>query len=63
MDWIDVAQDRDRWRGLVNTVLRRLFGPKRYEVTGDWRRKHNEELNDLYSSPNIVRAIKSRKMR
>jgi hypothetical protein len=44
-------------------VLRRIFGPKRDEVTGEWRRLHNEELNDLYSSPNIVRVIKSRRMR
>ena len=41
-------------------VLRRIFGPRRDEVTGEWRRLHNEELNDLYSSPNIVRVIKSR---
>jgi len=46
-----------------NRVLRRIFGPKRDEVTGEWRKLHNEELNDLYSSPNIVRVIKSRKMR
>jgi len=44
-------------------VLRRIFGPRRDEVTGDWRKLHNEELNDLYSSPNIVRVIKSRRMR
>jgi hypothetical protein len=44
-------------------VLRRIFGPKRDEVTGEWRRLHNEELNDLYSSPNIIRVIKSRKIR
>jgi hypothetical protein len=43
-------------------VLRRIFGPKRDEITGNWRRLHNEELNNLYSSPNIIRVIKSRKM-
>ena len=41
-------------------IIRRIFGPRRDEVTGEWRRLHNEELNDLYSSPNIVRVIKSR---
>ena len=46
-----------------NMVLRRIFGLRRDEVTGEWRRLHNEELNDLYSSPNIVRVIKSRRMR
>ena len=45
-----------------NRVLRRIFVPKRDEVTGDWRKLHNEELNDLYS-PNIIHAIKSRRMR
>jgi hypothetical protein len=44
-------------------VLRRIFGPKRDEVKGDWRKLHNEELHNLYSSPNIIRMIKSRKMR
>jgi len=44
-------------------VLKRIFGPRRDEVTGEWRRLHNEELNDLYSSPKIVRVIKSRRMR
>ena len=43
--------------------MRRIFGPRRDEVTGQWRRLHNEELSDLYSSPNIVRVIKSRRMR
>ena len=46
-----------------NMVLRRIFGPRRDEVTGEWMRWHNEELNDSYSSPNIVRGIKSRRMR
>jgi hypothetical protein len=46
-----------------NRVLRRIFGPKRDEVTGDWRKLHNEELHNLYSSPNIIRVIKSRRMR
>ena len=46
-----------------NKILRRIFGPRRDEVTGEWRRLHNEELNVLYSSPNIVRVIKSRRMR
>jgi len=52
-----------RMRVFGNRVLRRLFGPKRDEVTGDWRKLRNEELNDLYCSPNIVRVIKSRRMR
>ena len=50
-------------RVFENRVLRRIFGPKRDEVTGEWRKLHNEELNDLYSSPNIVRMIKSKIMR
>jgi len=52
-----------RLRVYENRVLRRIFGSKRDEVTGEWRRLYNEELNDLYSSPNIVRLVKSRKMR
>jgi hypothetical protein len=46
-----------------NRLLRRVFGPKRDEVTREWRKLHNEELNDLYSLPNIVRVVKSRRMR
>ena len=47
----------------MNKVLRRIFGPRRVEVTGEWRGLHNDELNDLYSSPSIVRGIKWRRMR
>jgi hypothetical protein len=50
-------------RVFENRVLREVFGPKRDEVTGKWRKLHNEELNDLYSSLNIIRMIKSRRMR
>jgi hypothetical protein len=46
-----------------NRVLRRIFGSKRYEMTGDWRKLHNEELNKLYASPNIIRMIESRRIR
>jgi hypothetical protein len=46
-----------------NRVLRRIFGPKRDEVTGEWRKLHNEELHNLYSSPDITRQVKSRRMR
>ena len=46
-----------------NRVFMRIFGPKRDEVTGEWGKLHNEELNDLYSSPNVIRTIKSRGIR
>ena len=49
-------------RVFENRVLRRLFGPKREEVTGEWRKLHTEELNELYSSPIIVRVIKSKRI-
>jgi hypothetical protein len=51
-------REEHRLRSSENRVLRRIFGPKRDEVTGEWRKLHNEELHDLYSSPNIVRVIK-----
>jgi len=56
-------QEERKLRVFENRVLRRIFGPRRDGVTGEWRRLHNAELNDLYSSPNIVRVIKSRRMR
>jgi hypothetical protein len=61
--WSLILREERKLRVLENMVLRRIFGPRRDKVTGDWRRPHNEELNDLYSSPNIVRVIKSRRMR
>jgi hypothetical protein len=48
---------------MENRLLRRIFGPKRDEITGEWRKLHNEEPNDMYSSPYIIRMIKSRRMR
>jgi len=56
-------REERKLRVFENMVLRRIFGPRREEVMGEWRRLHNQELNDLYSSPNIVRVIKSRRMR
>jgi hypothetical protein len=61
--WSRTLRDEHRLRVFENRVLRRIFGPKRDEVTGKWRKLHNEEINDLYSSPNIIRVIKSRTMR
>jgi len=56
-------REERKLRVFENMVLRRICGPRRDEVTGEWRRLHNEELNDLYSSPNNVRVIKSRRLR
>ena len=61
--WLLILRKGRKLRVFENMVLRRIFGPRRDEVTVERRRLHNEELNDLYSSPNIVRVIKSRRMR
>jgi len=59
--WSLTMREERKLRVFENMVLRRIFGPRRDEVTGEWRRLHNEEINDLYFSPNIVRVIKSRR--
>jgi hypothetical protein len=61
--WSLTLRKERRLRVCENQVLRRVFGPKRNEVTGEWRKLHNEKLNNLYSLPNIVRVVKSRRMR
>ena len=61
--WSLKLREESRLREFENRVLRGIFWPKRDEVTGEWRKLHNEELNDLYCSPNIVWVIKSAKMR
>jgi hypothetical protein len=60
--WSPTLREERRLRVFEDRVLRRVFGPKRGEVTGDWRKLHNKELNDLYSSPNIVRVIEKNEM-
>ena len=61
--WSLTLRDGSKLRVFENMVLRRIFGPRRDKVKGEWRRLNNEELNDWYSSPNVVRVIKSRRMR
>jgi hypothetical protein len=61
--WSLISREKRRLRVFENRVLRRIFGPKRANVTEEWRKLHNEELNNLYFSPNIVRVIKSRRIR
>jgi hypothetical protein len=61
--WSLTLREEQRLRVFENRVLRRIFGPKRDKETGEWRRLHNKELNDLYSSPNIFSVIKARRMR
>jgi hypothetical protein len=61
--WSLTLREEHRLRVFENKVLRRIFGPKRDEITGEWQKLHNEELHILYSSPNVIRQIKSRRMR
>jgi hypothetical protein len=61
--WPLTLREEHRLRVFENRVLRRIFGPKRDEVTGEWRKLHNEELRDLYSSPSIMKIIRLRRMR
>ena len=61
--WSFTLREECRLRVSENRVLRRIFGPKRDEVTEEWRKLHHEDLFDLYSSPNIVQVIKSRRRR
>jgi hypothetical protein len=61
--WSLTLREERRLRVFENGVLRRIFGPKRGEVTGEWKRLHNEKLNDLYCSPYVIRVMKCRRVR
>ena len=61
--WLLTLREEHRLWVFVNRVLRRIFGPKRDEKTGKWRKLHSEGLTDLYSTPNVIWVIKSRRMR
>jgi hypothetical protein len=61
--WSLTLREEQKLKVFKNRVLRKIFGPKRDEVTGEWRRLHNKELNDLYFSPNIIWVIKSTRIR
>jgi hypothetical protein len=61
--WYVTLREEHRLRVFENRILRRIFGPKSDEVTGEWRKLHNEELHNLYSPPDIIRKVKSRRMR
>jgi hypothetical protein len=61
--WFLTLREEHRLKVFENRVLRKIFGPKRDEVTGEWRKLHSEELHNLYSSPDIIKQIKSRRIR
>jgi hypothetical protein len=61
--WSLILIEEHRLKVFENRVLRKIFGPRRDEVTGEWRKYHNEDLHDLYSLPGIIRQIKSRRLR
>jgi hypothetical protein len=61
--WSLAVREEHKLRVFENRVLRRIFGPKKVGVTGGWRKLHNEELHNLYSSPSVIRIVKSKRMR